>query len=275
MKRCPATTPGHRVGTRSSRLRSLPTLLRSPSPPVWRFLGCLAWRCSSAFVGAVESLAGFFQAPPSRGFFVVRAWLPNSIGVRLWRPYQANKGISAQQERAGAREDACPPGSRGWTMAQRPARPGGRSSPSRHNGREGHGQVFPPVNELVDLDVHLLAGRRRPEPGRIQVGDVGRALHGTRAHPEDSEVPAGLTALTDRLGAANDGVRPGVARAAQLEGIPAFRFQLSHFSFLACPTCRSPITDFCPLRGLRASPEELPLPRSLARRTGEGGRQAG
>src|ERR1035441_506726 len=77
-----------------------------------------------------------------------------------------------QKERAGAREDACPPGSRGWTMAQRPARPGGRSSPSRHNGREGHGQVFPPVNELVDLDVHLLAGRRCAVPDRVQVGET-------------------------------------------------------------------------------------------------------
>src|ERR1035441_176153 len=181
----------------------------------------------------------------------------------------------AGPERAGVPEDTHPPGRRERAIAQPPARPGGRSSPSRHNGREGHGQVFPPVNELVDLDVHLLAGRRRPEPGRIQVGDVGRALHGTRAHPEDSEVPAGLTALTDRLGAANDGVRPGVARAAQLEGIPAFRFQLSHFSFLACPTCRSPITDFCPLRGLRASPDELPLPRSLARSSSARAKQAG
>ena len=59
-----------------------------------------------------------------------------------------NKGSSAHEERAGAREDACPPGNRGWAMAQRPARPGGRSSPSRHNGREGHGQVFPPVGSL-------------------------------------------------------------------------------------------------------------------------------
>src|ERR1035441_6408394 len=65
------------------------------------------------------------------------------------------------------------------------ARPGGRSTPSRHDGREGHGQVFPLVNELVDLDVHLLAGRRRAESGRVQVGDVGRALHGRRAHAED------------------------------------------------------------------------------------------
>ena len=77
-----------------------------------------------------------------------------------------------RKERAGAREDACPPGNRGWAMAQRPPRPGGMSSPSRHNGREGHGQVFPPVNELVDADVHLLAGRRCAVPDRVQVGET-------------------------------------------------------------------------------------------------------
>src|ERR1017187_5178726 len=67
----------------------------------------------------------------------------------------------AGSERAGVPEDPPPPGRRERPIAQPPARPGGRSSPSRHNGREGHGQVLPPVNELVDLDVHLLAGRRR------------------------------------------------------------------------------------------------------------------
>src|ERR1039458_3545904 len=35
---------------------------------------------------------------------------------------------------------------------------------------------------------------------------------------QDSEVPAGLTALADRLGAADDGVLAGFARAAQFEG---------------------------------------------------------
>src|ERR1035437_1753742 len=124
----------------------------------------------------------------------------------------------AGSERAGVPETPPPPGRREGAIAHPPARPGGRSSPSRHDGREGHGQVFPPVNELVDLDVHLLAGRRRPEPDRVQAGDVGRALHGGRAHADDPEVPAGLTTLAERLAAADDGVRPGVAGTAQLEG---------------------------------------------------------
>ena len=106
------------------------------------------------------------------------------------RKHLAPAGVKG---RAGAREDACPPGSRGSAMAQWPPRAGGRSNPSRHDGREGHGQVFPPVNELVDADVHLLADPRRAEPGRVQVGDVGGTLHGSRAHTEDPEVRAGLT----------------------------------------------------------------------------------
>src|ERR1035438_2194046 len=108
-------------------------------------------------------------------------------GDRLRRSSAGKAGssyeISKSEQAPG--EDACPPGCRGWAKAQWPAHPGGRSSPSRHDGREGHGQVFPPVNELVDLNVHLLAGRRCAESGRVQVGDVGRALHGRRAHAED------------------------------------------------------------------------------------------
>src|ERR1039458_2692281 len=59
-------------------------------------------------------------------------------------------------ERAGAREDACPRGSRGWAIAQRPARPGGRLGRSRDDGPEGRGQALPPANELVDPEVYFL-----------------------------------------------------------------------------------------------------------------------
>src|ERR1035438_1904853 len=38
--------------------------------------------------------------------------------------------ILKRKERASAGEDACPPGSRGWTIAQRPARPGGEGQPA-------------------------------------------------------------------------------------------------------------------------------------------------
>src|ERR1035438_2650401 len=80
-------------------------------------------------------------------------------------------------------------------MAQRPARPGGRLSPSRHNGREGHGQAFPPVNELVDLDVHLFAGRRRAGLGSEQTFSTFRCIfrrRGLTTPPWGDNLGAGL-----------------------------------------------------------------------------------
>ena len=83
-----------------------------------------------------------------------------------------------RKERAGARKNACPRGSRGWAIAQRPARPGGRSGLSRDDGPEGRGQALPPVNELVDPDIHLLGHRRHAKAGRVEAGDVGDARCG-------------------------------------------------------------------------------------------------
>src|ERR1017187_7805297 len=131
--------------------------------------------------------------------------------------------ILKRKERASAGEDACPPGSRGWAIAQRPARPGGRSARGRDDGREGHGQTFPPINGLVDLDVHLLADRRHAVPGRVDARDIGRTLHGARAQTEDPVVTPGLATLADRLGAADDGVQSGRNGAAQLERNHAIR----------------------------------------------------
>src|ERR1039458_3775952 len=103
-------------------------------------------------------------------------------------------------ERTGAREDACPRGSRGWAIAQRPARPGGRLGRSRDDGPEGRGQALPPANELVDPEVYFLGHQRRTVAGRVEAGDVGRAAHGDRAGADDPEVLTGLGRSAERGG---------------------------------------------------------------------------
>ena len=125
--------------------------------------------------------------------------------------------MSVGEERAGAGEDACPRESRGWAIDERPARPGERLGRSRDDGPEAHGQVLPPVHELVDLDVHLLDDGRRAIPGRVEGGDVGGTRHGSRTRAEDPEVVARLTALADRRGAADDGVLAGITLAGELQ----------------------------------------------------------
>ena len=94
---------------------------------------------------------------------------------------------------------------------------GERLGRSRDDRPEARGQAFPPVNELVDPDVHLLADRRHAVAGRVEGGDVRGAQHGGRADAQDTEVVPGLSALADRDGGADDGVLTGVGRTGELE----------------------------------------------------------
>src|ERR1017187_6798069 len=120
--------------------------------------------------------------------------------------------------RAGGRPGGHPPA---WTPGAgncSTARTPGGCSACRDDGREGPGQALPPINNLVDLDVHFGAGLRQPVTGRIEAGDVGRARYGRGTRAQDAEVLADLNALADRFGAADDGAVAGVGRAGQLEG---------------------------------------------------------
>src|ERR1019366_1307140 len=122
----------------------------------------------------------------------------------------------AGSERAGAPKGHPPAWTPGAGHCSTARTPGGCSA-RRDDGRVGPGQALPPINELVDLDVHLGAGLRHPVTGRIEARDVSRTLHGRGTQPQDAEVLADLNALADRFGAADDGVVGGVGRAAQLE----------------------------------------------------------
>src|ERR1039458_1307263 len=141
----------------------------------------------------------------------------------LWRNEDFGQGREcrggyAEKGRAGAREDACPRGIRGWAIAQKQPRPGGRlGCRSGHDGPEAHGPALPPVNELVDLNVHFLGDRGHAIARRVEASDVGGTRHGSRARAEDPEVAASLTALAERRGAADDGVLARVGRAGQLD----------------------------------------------------------
>src|SRR5271169_2734000 len=132
---------------------------------------------------------------------------------REWRG-----GLYAEKGRAGAGEDACPRGSRGWAIAQEPTRPGeGLGCRSRDDRPEARGLALPAVNELVDLDEHLLSDRRHAIARRVEAGDVDGTRHRGRARAEDPEVATGLTTLAERGSAADDGVVAGIGGAGELE----------------------------------------------------------
>jgi len=120
--------------------------------------------------------------------------------------------------RAGGRPGGHPPA---WTpgagSCSTARTPGACSARRRDDGRVGPGQALPPINDLVDLDVHLGAGLRHPVTGRIEARDVSRTVRGCGTRPQDAEVLADLNALADRFGAADDGVLAGVGRARQAE----------------------------------------------------------
>src|ERR1039457_7133928 len=128
--------------------------------------------------------------------------------------YETGAGAGAGG-RPGGHPPAWTPGAGNCSTARTP---GGCSAGRRDDGRVGPGQALPPINHLVDLDVHLGAGLRHPVTGRIEARDVSRTLRGRGTRPQDAEVLADLNALADRFGAADDGVLAGVARAGQLEG---------------------------------------------------------
>src|ERR1035437_10252637 len=128
--------------------------------------------------------------------------------------YETGAGARAGG-RLGGHPPAWTPGAGNHSTARTP---GGCSGTSRDDGRVGPGQALPPVNDLVDLDVHLGGGLRHPVTGRIEARDVSRARHGRGTRPQDAEVLADLNARADRFGAADDSVLAGVAQASQLEG---------------------------------------------------------
>jgi len=89
--------------------------------------------------------------------------------------------------------------------------------------------ALPPIDELVDPDIHLGACRRRAIASRVEAGDIRRTLHGRGAHADDPVVAARLAPLADGPGGADDGVGAGLVGQVSLRAMVPLVLVITRF----------------------------------------------